>query len=207
MGQYYMPAMIHDDGRIETICSHDFGCGLKLMEHSWIGNDFVNAVYAHIHNRPLRIAWIGDYSNEFDSENPENYHEGMTLKEFTVFYDSVWGEEPNQIPKAKFSDAEHNLVDDDTAEGYLVNRDIGAYLDIGKYIKRATVQEGGDAGYCVNPLPLLTACGNDRGGGDFHLERAKSGYDQVGLWAFDRLEYTEIKPMDLAEVEYTFIET
>ena len=41
MGQYYKPINLDDK---QWLYSHDFGDGLKLMEHSWIGNDFVGAV-------------------------------------------------------------------------------------------------------------------------------------------------------------------
>lgn len=48
MGQYYMPTLISQDGTIHSLYSHFYGNGLKLMEHSYIGNDFVNAVCTQI---------------------------------------------------------------------------------------------------------------------------------------------------------------
>ena len=44
MGQYYMPTLISEDGTVRTLYSHAYDNGLKLMEHSYIGNNFVNAV-------------------------------------------------------------------------------------------------------------------------------------------------------------------
>jgi len=41
MGQYYKPISIE---KKQYVCSHAYGNGLKLMEHSWIGNDFVGVV-------------------------------------------------------------------------------------------------------------------------------------------------------------------
>ena len=64
MGQYYIPLLINDGGAISTLLSHEFGEGLKLREHSWIGNHFVNAVLCLLDNTPQRLAWIGDYSND-----------------------------------------------------------------------------------------------------------------------------------------------
>ena len=64
MGQYYQPIIIFPDGSSVTFDSHQYGCGIKLMEHSWIGNEFVNAVYSKILSNPRRVAWIGDYSND-----------------------------------------------------------------------------------------------------------------------------------------------
>lgn len=77
---------------------------------------------------------------------------------------------------------------------------------MGCYIERCTVKEGNWAGYCVNPLPLLTACGNGRGGGDFHNSPNTVGYENVGIWAFDILELSKQRPDGYAEVHYTFIE-
>lgn len=42
MGQYYRPVCILDD-RLESISSYDYDNGAKLMEHSYIGNNFVEA--------------------------------------------------------------------------------------------------------------------------------------------------------------------
>ncbi len=62
MGQYYNPTSLNN---LENLYSHSYGNGLKLMEHSWIGNNFVGAVetllaaggrwYKH------EIVWAGDY--------------------------------------------------------------------------------------------------------------------------------------------------
>ena len=41
MGQYYKPVNTED---LSFLYSHAYDSGLKLMEHSWIGNDFVGAV-------------------------------------------------------------------------------------------------------------------------------------------------------------------
>ena len=62
MGQYYKPILIAEDGHVCTACSHDFDNGLKLMEHSWIGNNFVNVILAQIRSNPKRIVWMGDYA-------------------------------------------------------------------------------------------------------------------------------------------------
>ena len=58
MGQYYQPIIIFPDGSSVTFDSHQYGCGIKLMEHSWIGNEFVNAVYSKILINPRRVAGL-----------------------------------------------------------------------------------------------------------------------------------------------------
>ena len=65
MGQCYKPINIENG---QWLYSHDFGSGLKLMEHSWIGNQFVGAVMKLMipggqwHRKP--IVWCGDYYDE-----------------------------------------------------------------------------------------------------------------------------------------------
>lgn len=52
MGQYFLPALLkcqennvkNTEDVIMHFYSHDYNNGLKLMEHSWLGNTFVNAV-------------------------------------------------------------------------------------------------------------------------------------------------------------------
>lgn len=58
--------------------------------------------------------------------------------------------------------------------------------------------------WCVNPLPLLTACGNGRGGGDYY--DCYPDYDKVGTWAFDFIELTREKHLGFKEVMFEFTE-
>lgn len=89
---------------------------------------------------------------------------------------------------------------------YLINHSTKEYLDLDLYIDRCTVKDGNWVGYCVNPLPLLTACGNDRGGGDFHNSPNSVGYENVGIWTFDLLELANLRPENYTEAYYSFIE-
>jgi len=208
MGQYYKPTIIYQDGSIASLYSHAYDSGLKLMEHSWIGNDFVNAVYSRILNKPRRIAWIGDYSADDYETCGEAYTKHFGLEDFISCYSHAWDDEDENenIPPSKYTQEDLNLINDETKEMYLVNHDLKEYLDLGGYIERCTVKEGNWKGYCVNPLPLLTACGNGRGGGDFHCNDTNIGHEQVGIWAFDELELTSTIPDSYQECTYTFVE-
>lgn len=70
MGQYYKPIILkkkngNNPEEIERWwLSHDFDNGIKLMEHSWIGNNFVAEVEHYLINNPSRLVWAGDYANE-----------------------------------------------------------------------------------------------------------------------------------------------
>jgi len=208
MGQYYKPTIIYQDGSIASLYSHAYDSGLKLMEHSWIGNDFVNAVYSRILNKPRRIAWIGDYSDDDYETCGEAYTKHFGLKDFMKCYSHVWKDEDEKesIPPSMYTPEDLSLINDKTKEMYLVNHDRKEYLDLGSYIERCTVKDGNWVGWCVNPLPLLTACGNGRGGGDFHCNDTNIGHEQVGIWAFDELELTSAIPDSYQECTYTFME-
>jgi hypothetical protein len=54
----------------------------------------------------------------------------------------------------------------------------------------------------IHPLPLLTADGNGRGGGDYNGE----GIDHVGTWARDRISLMKEIPEDFTEITPNFDE-
>ena len=66
MGQYYKPVILANNKKtpIKWMYSHDYGSGLKLMEHSWMKNDFVKTFEALLINTPQRVIWAGDYADE-----------------------------------------------------------------------------------------------------------------------------------------------
>lgn len=65
MGQYYRPVFLNEEEKPKTFFyAHKYGNGLKLMEHSYLGNDFVSAVEHHLFNNAERVVWAGDYADE-----------------------------------------------------------------------------------------------------------------------------------------------
>ena len=206
MGQYYHPTMIDEEGNINWINTHAYDNGLKLMEHSYVGNSVMNAVFSQIKDHPLRIAWIGDYSDE---EQGDAYEHKLMRTAFMHIFDTVYGDE-----------REEHLVQPDpmpfdlsSTGWYLVNHTQRQYISMDAYMSRNSWKErwedwrtGETQEYemCVNPLSLLTACGNDRGCGDYHANHPD--YNKVGSWAFDRIELTQKKPIFFQEVMYTFTE-
>ncbi len=152
MGQYYKPINIENG---QWLYSHDYGSGLKLMEHSWVGNKFSGAVMKLLaeggqwYKKP--IVWCGDY---FDEPGEEDY------------YDNV-KDEDKIMPTEYFSQEEQSKV-------VLVNHTTEQYVVYSKL----TVDSDG---WRVNPLPLLTALGNGRGGGDYYPDCPDA--DKVGIWA------------------------
>ena len=92
MGQYYAPLILDKDDRNKVVrwwYSHDFkynngkytySVGLKLMEHSFIGNKLVANVEHFLLNNPQPLVWEGDYADntlfgemEIPSSEPDEF--------------------------------------------------------------------------------------------------------------------------------------
>lgn len=177
MGQYYNAVVIDSLGNVVKFSPRDYENFYKLMEHSWVGNKFVNVVYRAIHNHPQRVAWIGDYSNDYyEDEYHCAYQDKIAQDDFMKYFDICWRETPVQPKKIRFSVMP---VTESTQNRYLLNHTTKQYIDLYKH----AIQYEGEWG-AIDPLPLLTACGNGRGGGDYH----GTHMELVGAWAFDVLE-------------------
>ncbi len=74
MGQYYKPTLINKNGEWKTFYSHEYNNGLKLMEHSYIGNNFVAAVLSELALESHRVWWLGDYAETSDFKNNGKEH-------------------------------------------------------------------------------------------------------------------------------------
>lgn len=196
MGQYYYPTLV-EGNRLEVFYSHDYENGLKLMEHSYIGNDFVNAVVSQIAGNPMKVAWIGDYS---DDQYGDPYEKKLSRKQFMSIYKRV-------MDRKKYEKPEPIKQSIDSISGYLVNHTQKVVIDLKKYVaanKQHYTWFDKECNICIHPLPLLTACGNRRGGGDYRNEYPDC--DKVGTWAFDLIELADEKPDGYQEVMYHFSE-
>lgn len=179
MGQYYH--VILDKGgkrkyyNIQTsaFTGGNYECyhGLKIMEHSWWGNDFMNCIAKELAEGPCRLAWVGDYAEDDECEK------------FGFKHSDVWGDRD----KIKFEkpDAPKDFSLDDYK--YLLNRTKGVALDLKAYKEKSESD-----GWVINPISLLTAIGNGRGGGDYH--ECYPNFDIVGMWTFDELELVKELP-------------
>ena len=204
MGQYYRALIITPDERILVLDPHTLDSGAKLTEHSWIGNSFVNAACSLIYKNAKRVAWIGDYAEHDYETCGEVYTKAMSFEQFKMYTDQVWNDDIKGVSPKFFSKRDMAILDYDTKDMFLVNHDKRVYIDIAAYIRRNTTIDGTWAGWCMNPLPLLAACGNGRGGGDYH--DGCIGYDDIGIWAFDYLEYTSQTPAGYTETMFYFDE-
>lgn len=140
MGQYYKPIILGKrNGIVETFTSWDYDNGAKLMEHSYIGNNFVNAVINTImtkYHGQAKLVWAGDYAEEEPKSETNLYVRAM-----------------EKTPNKKA-----NQKDNDSIR-YIINVDKGEFVDLWN------VPSFGGAR--IHPLPLLTCEGNGQGGGDY----------------------------------------
>lgn len=182
MGQYYTPYFRNEQtGEVSTLYSHEYGSGLKLMEHSRLGNRFVNAGFTLIENNAMRVAWVGDYSEDVGCDED--------------VFDECWRRDDffkkNPTPIDYFADGEGNP--NGNPHGYLINHSKEEVVDIKEY---AELANDGD-GRIVNPLPLLTAIGNGLGGGDYR----GCNLEMVGRWYLDLIEFNqEWKPESYTDI-------
>jgi len=205
MGQYYSALVIDENNNIKTLKPWPFDNGAKLMEHSWIGGSFMNAVYSMIHGNPCKVAWIGDYSDAPYEPKDDAYAKAMPLDEFLKFYEMAWDEsEESSLEPTDFSEKQLSLVNHATSGTYLINHSRKCYLELGAYIQRAIMKINLVNSWAIDPLSLLTACGNGRGGGDF--SKSNIGYENIGIWAFDKLEYSDKMPQGYTEEVFLFKE-
>ena len=170
MGQYYKPYIKNDDGEF-TFRAQDYGCGSKLMEHSWLGNEYVNAALTMIEETPSIVAWVGDYAIDECIEQS--------------IYDKVWSIDVNKcLPELADIDVKlfFMFYDEIIGEGYLINHTKGEYISLKDYQEIASYD-----GWCVNPLPRLTAIGNGQGRGDYSGGFPNS--HMVGCWALNKIEF------------------
>lgn len=70
---------------------------------------------------------------------------------------------------------------------FLINHTKKLYVDCNEYKKRSMT----DTGWCIHPLPLLTAIGNGNGGGDYFSKACRG---LVGTWALDYISVQDDAP-------------
>ena len=189
MGQYYYPTILREKNKrfySEEFYSHDYDNGLKLTEHSYCGNHFVETIMAQLLNKPGRLAWIGDYHEEgdFAELNPglPKTIEKRFYKHYESEHDCCAGNHVSHYSKPEEVKERQGR--------FILNHDKKCYIDMEKYEKDNLTFGAEDDDCLFHPIPLLTAVGNGRGGGDF----SGVGEEDVGSWAGDLLEVRNAKP-------------
>lgn len=183
MGQYYLAINASNK---EWVDSGDSGA--KLMEHSYIGNSFVEAVEFLLVDdgegnkgrwSGNRIVWAGDYANAEPLSGNNLYSLAEEKDKLKMLIEAV---PPNYH--------------------YLVNWDKKEFVNKTKC--NPMTANWNTNNMKIHPLPLLTADGNGRGGGDYHGNTHSMNY--VGTWAKDRISLMKEIPEDFTEIIPNFDE-
>ena len=185
MGQYYTVANVDK----KQMFSPD---GIKLTEHSWIGNDSMQKLYELLMTdwKKDRVVVAGDYF-----EASENKDVGLGDIEGQI-YDQEWDRPDLTI---KGTDEDH-IQEQQTR--FYISYDKKEFIDLSKLPKFTPYWDSKD--WIFNPLSLMIACGNGRGGGDFDEEN--QGFEFVGRWAGNRVGIEEKAPKGFKEIKPDFKE-
>lgn len=181
MGQYYKPIIFNEDESVISLTSYEYDNGAKLTEHSYIGNSFVGAVEYMIEDDPAMVVWAGDYADVEEGKEDNLYY-------IVEDNDKCINVSPKYFQKQMKKGREHILnmfqkVSDNTR--YIINHTKKQYVD-------KTKCPTTDYDLVLHPLPLLTAEGNQRGGGDYYGNNERL----VGAWARDFISVSKKKPTD-----------
>lgn len=192
MGQYYMPTIMRlTNGRFERYQPYEYEHnGMKLMEHSYIGNSLMNAVMSQLYHHRGRLMWVGDYAEIDDIPG-----KGALIKRFIS---EAWEDEDEKnvvvLPELEYKKSKKEWH-------YIINHTTQEYIDLEYYVAAVEKDfEGDDPMFIIHPLSLLTAVGNGKGGGDYHGTEE----DLVGEWAGDVIEVSDKDPCKLGYIDVTY---
>ena len=187
MGQYFKGVILNSHKKnypnkekvAAWISPYDFGNGAKLMEHSYINNNYVGAFETLINKENgiyagLPIIWAGDYADD----------EPYTLNgnKVTIYSLTDYAEKITDLTPKHYR--------------YVINEDKKQFIDTNKI-------KADNYGYKIHPLPLLCADGNGRGGGDYHGRNMK----HVGSWKRNVVVVSDIRPDEsYKEITINFVE-
>lgn len=191
MGQYYYPVLMTAKGgkTIASFLSHDFdNNGLKLTEHSYCGNAFVESVIAKAmaQLKPVTLAWVGDYA-DYDEDLARRPDDGTGRDYKAIFHRAFRATEtdkgrvgPDDAEILEYLKLADNVVIYDLALRQKVS--VRRYREHVIAHRAETGSEPSweeDEDFILHPLPLLTCIGNGKGGGDYWGTCMES----VGSWA------------------------
>ncbi len=169
MGAYYHAVIGKNKKRLKRLSSWQANNGAKLLEHSYLDNNYVNTVMNKLLNKPQKLGWLCDYhKGEIDWNNvPEN---------------KKWQ------PKVLKGDC--YVINHDKKE-YI---DIKKYRELALKDKAFHKIFDGFV-YIIHPVPLLTNSDKTAmGGGDYGED-----YFLRGHWYLDTIEVKNKLPKKIKE--------
>ena len=215
MGQYYKCIVLKKDWKetqkpiLAALSPYDFDNGAKLMEHSYVCNNYVSAFMHMVHELDkdrsgLPCVWCGDYADTFNTEGLPLFEKmnADTQKPEIVGGFNAYNEACAWIYKDDKKSDEYNevlnLIEDYNKHNYryIINHTKKKYVKVPAYEKDK---------FHIHPLPILLADGNGRGSGDYHDEICTNPEENdwnkrkyvkkhnakfVGAWAYDTISVT-----------------
>jgi hypothetical protein len=203
MGQYYIAVFLNSDGRIVGYVQPFYGS--KLMEHSYLKDETMTVVEGILHKENYRLVWAGDYAD------PEEYDFTIDEKNILLKYlnESNNNNEVTELQTDAYNlygicgvtnndyiDNEIKTIDRKVYYRYIINHSKKKYID------KSTLSDNNNNYFIINPLSILTADGNGRGGGDY------KGYNKqyAGCWIKDVITVDNIIPNEYTLFSIEFAE-
>lgn len=206
MGQYYRFVSLNShkknypnkDKVRATMCPWVFNQGAKIMEFSYIGNNWVGRIenLINIDNENGRLAgtnilFAGDYADEETDK-----YSGEKVNVYSLASESGLDITPETAPEPRHY-------------RYLINKTKKVFFDMDKVkvFHTSTYEDGEVCKWQVHPLPLLCndGCigGEPRGGGDY-----SNKHREVGAWRRNVVVTSDNRPdeNEYREVFYNFYE-
>ena len=191
MGQYYRIGF-KNKGKIfvNSLKVKDDGYQLaKLMEHSYLNTEIMDAVANFLYMNPTNLLWCGDYVEDED----------VKKKTFgSLGYEDLWGD---GTPSDGVTPFVFEKCDNFKYGGkFLINHDKRQYVSFDKVLGENHVSWSEHN--IISPISLLTALGNGLGCGDYNGENS----ELVGSWVWDTIEINDTIPSDYDELDARFTE-
>lgn len=197
MGQYYKIAFKPENGKTVYNDRKVKGCDYimaKLLEHSYVGNYLVTSVASMLEAGKCRLAWVGDYAEEDEVEK---------ITAGDVRYGVLWGDgcgkNPHEFPRVRFRSVGKFLLNHDKKlfvplTGGFFNGKWNCLVKdpaTGKITEKIRTER-------YSPIPILTAIGNGRGGGDYFGKDK----DLAGTWAWDEISVSDKVPKGYSRLKH-----
>ena len=210
MGQYYRGVILaktsFKKGKIVVKQAYDcyaHNNGAKIMEHSYVGNHYVQAYEQALANEfyGYPFVWVGDYADEkfgvdvyTEANNfiDKKTYSNAIKKGFRVVHDDIYDGLHKIYDVSKFVDKviiEDNVV----TYKYIINLDKKLAVEIPTDIEDKWI---------IHPLPILCASGNGQSGSDYY----GINEDLVGTWAYDRIGIGNELPKGVTLIKADFKE-
>lgn len=152
------------------------------------------AISRKLTKKSYRVIWVGENATSLSEPMREGSYREKVAHNISAgasipSYEEAWKKDTVPPSRLKLNGGV------DWFSYYLVNREKKRFIDMSKYIRKNVYQEGLVLA-CINPLPLLTAVGNEL----HYAEYAGPDERLIGSWAWNVISLTKEKPGGCIEI-------